>query len=53
MISENELELMKDETILVNVSRGEINDEKSLLNAITKKTISGAALDVYQNEPYI
>ena len=53
MISENELELMKDEAILVNASRGEIIDEKALLNAITKKTISGAALDVYQNEPYI
>ena len=51
MISENELELMKDEAILVNASRGEIIDEKALLNAIKK--ISGAALDVYQNEPYI
>ena len=52
MISENELELMKDEAILVNASRGEIINEDSLIEALSKNRIGGAGLDVYQIEPY-
>jgi len=52
MISENELELMKDEAILVNASRGEIINEDSLIDALSKNIIGGAGLDVYQTEPY-
>ena len=52
MISENELELMKDEAILVNASRGEIINEDSLIDALSKNRIGGAGLDVYQIEPY-
>ncbi len=49
MIGRNELELLGSNGILVNVSRGEIIDEESLFNALQKKIIQGAAIDVWYN----
>jgi D-3-phosphoglycerate dehydrogenase / 2-oxoglutarate reductase len=43
--------LIKKTAILINTSRGEIIDQKTLINLILKKKIAGAALDVLQNEP--
>jgi glyoxylate reductase len=51
MIGEPELRLMKDTAFLVNVARGEIVDERALVAALRSRTIAGAALDVYENEP--
>ena len=42
---------MKRTSILVNVTRGEVVDEESLLHALRHGTIAGAALDVAQGEP--
>ena len=39
--------------IFVNVARGTVADEEALLQALANKTIAGAALDVYWNEPKI
>src|SRR3954449_4279406 len=37
---------------VVNISRGSVIDEKALVVALTEKTIAGAGLDVYDNEPH-
>ena len=37
--------------ILINISRGSVVDEAALLEALRKRTILAAGLDVFQNEP--
>jgi phosphoglycerate dehydrogenase-like enzyme len=46
-----ELALMKPTAILVNTSRGPIVDEDALAGALERKSIRGAALDVFGTEP--
>lgn len=41
------------EGYLINVARGSIVDEQALIDALTKKQIAGAGLDVYSQEPEI
>ena len=52
LINLKELKAMKSSSILINTSRGEIVNEKDLEIAIKESIISGAALDVFKNEPY-
>ena len=42
---------MKNSAILINTSRGKIINEKDLVTVLRKKIISGAALDVFHDEP--
>ncbi len=42
---------MKNDAILINTARGDLIDEKALVEALKNKKISGAALDVYREEP--
>jgi glyoxylate reductase len=51
LIGSQELSLMKPTAYLINTSRGPVVDEKALLQALRKKKIGGAGLDVYENEP--
>lgn len=51
LIGRSELALMKPTAILINTARGGIVDEHALLDALRKKRIGGAAMDVLQNEP--
>lgn len=51
MIGEKELRMMKKSTFLINVARGGIVDETALYNALRKKWIAGAGLDVLESEP--
>ena len=44
---------MKRTAYLVNTSRGPIVDEAALAWALKNRMISGAALDVYENEPAV
>lgn len=44
---------MKKGAILVNTSRGNIIDEKALINALETEHLSGAVLDVFSDEPNI
>ena len=51
MIDAEEIGKMKDGAFLINTSRGEIVNEKALLNALRSGKLGGAALDVYSVEP--
>ncbi|MGB0855895.1 MAG: 2-hydroxyacid dehydrogenase [Nitrosopumilus sp.] len=42
---------MKSSAFLINTSRGKIVDQKDLVNALKKKIIAGAGLDVFETEP--
>ena len=42
---------MKKTAFLINTSRGKVINEKDLVSALKKKTISGAGLDVFAEEP--
>jgi glyoxylate reductase len=44
---------MRPTAFLINTSRGPIVDEAALVAALENKKIAGAALDVYENEPFI
>lgn len=51
LISAEILQALGPQGHLVNVSRGSVVDEAALVLALQNKTIAGAGLDVYQNEP--
>jgi lactate dehydrogenase-like 2-hydroxyacid dehydrogenase len=44
---------MRPTAILINTARGSIVDEGALFDALVNSRIAGAALDVYQQEPYV
>ncbi|KYC52031.1 MAG: Glyoxylate reductase [Candidatus Methanofastidiosum methylothiophilum] len=51
MISDKEFQKMRDNTIIINTSRGGIIDEEALCRAIESGKILGAGLDVFEEEP--
>lgn len=51
IINKARLKKMKRDAYLINVSRGQLIDEPALLEALKRKWIAGAALDVFSEEP--
>jgi glyoxylate reductase len=51
LIAARELSFMKPSAFLINTARGAVINEKALLAALKDGAISGAGLDVYENEP--
>jgi glyoxylate reductase len=53
IINGDTFKAMKDSAYLVNAARGAVVDEKALAEALKNKTIKGAGLDVYEDEPNV
>lgn len=53
IIGEQELRQMKSQSVLVNIARGGIVDDKALIKALKARTIFAAGLDVYEGEPQL
>ena len=51
LINRNSLRKMKDGVLLINASRGEVQDENAIYEALISGKISGAGLDVFEKEP--
>jgi lactate dehydrogenase-like 2-hydroxyacid dehydrogenase len=51
MINAEVLKALGPQGYLINIARGSVVDETSLLVALQQKWIAGAALDVFENEP--
>jgi lactate dehydrogenase-like 2-hydroxyacid dehydrogenase len=53
IINASVLDALGPNGFLINVARGSLVDESALLAALENRTIAGAALDVFENEPDI
>jgi len=51
LITKKEINMMKRTAFLINTSRGQIINEKDLVQALKDEKIAGAGLDVYDEEP--
>ncbi|MCF6157325.1 MAG: 3-phosphoglycerate dehydrogenase [wastewater metagenome] len=52
LIDERRLQLMRRDAYLINTARGAIIDQKALIKVLKSGHLSGAALDVFENEPH-
>lgn len=50
IIDEERIKLMRDDVLLVNVSRGGLIDTRALLDALYEGKFGGVAMDVYEKE---
>jgi len=50
-IGAREIAAMKPGAYIVNIGRGEVIDERALIDALRAKKIGGAGLDVFEQEP--
>ncbi|WP_077297019.1 phosphoglycerate dehydrogenase [Virgibacillus pantothenticus] len=52
LLNKQAFEAMKDGVQIINCARGGIIDEEALYEAIQAKKVAGAALDVFEEEPF-
>lgn len=52
IISQKEFRMMPENSFLINLSRGNVVDEEALLGALSNGHLTGAAIDVFAEEPY-
>ncbi|MBJ79709.1 MAG: hydroxyacid dehydrogenase [Myxococcales bacterium] len=52
LVSKNLLALMKPSALIINVARGDVINEADLSDVLANNEIAGAALDVFEQEPY-
>jgi lactate dehydrogenase-like 2-hydroxyacid dehydrogenase len=53
MIDASVLAALGPNGFLINIARGSVVDEPALIDALSRRIIGGAALDVFDNEPNI
>jgi len=51
MIDKEQFELLRIDTVIINVGRGKLINEEILVDYLKKKKIAGAAMDVFEKEP--
>jgi D-2-hydroxyacid dehydrogenase (NADP+) len=51
MVGAEVVSAMKPTAFLLNLARGPVVDEKALIRALESRTIAGAGLDVFDEEP--
>ena len=51
LLGEKQFEQMKSSAVVINTSRGAVIDQRALYNALKTRTIAGAGLDVFEEEP--
>ncbi len=53
IINAEVLDALGPDGVLINIARGSLVDERALIEALRNKTILGAGLDVFENEPSV
>ena len=53
LVNENVLNKLGKNGVLINVGRGSVVDQNAMINALKNNVISGAGLDVFENEPNV
>lgn len=51
LIDKDRFDLMKKSAVLINIARGAVADTDALIDALNTRQLSGAVLDVFEEEP--